>query len=204
VTRISSAPPISGQPAGPRRGRPRSPGIDEAILEATLRQLGSVGFGHMTIDSVAAEAGVGRPAVYRRWRNKVELATAALAHLNISEPDRFTGNTRRDLVAQLSRVRNFYEELRGMAMVGALLVEEERHPELLTLFREQVIRPRRAVLAQVLRDGQARGAVRPDLDLDTAVALLIGPFYARYLGGERFPRTWATQVVDMLWPAFAA
>jgi AcrR family transcriptional regulator len=204
VSRISPAPTNTAPLISARRGRPRSPGIDEAILEATIRQLGSVGFGHMTIDSVAAEAGVGRPAVYRRWRNKVELATAALAHMNVSEPDRFTGDTRRDLVAQLARVRNFYAELRGMAMVGALLVEEERHPELLTLFREQVIRPRRAVLAKVLRDGQARGEVRADLDIDTAVALLIGPFYARYLSGERFPRTWAAQVVTMLWPAFQA
>ena len=205
MTRISSAPSISEDPIPTsRRGRPRSPGIDEAILEATLRQLGSVGFGRMSIDSVAAEAGVGRPAVYRRWRNKVELATAALAHLNVSTPDRLIGDTRRDLVAQLSRVRNFYGKFRGMAMVGALLVEEERHPELLALFREQVIRPRRAALAEVLRQGQARGEVRGDLDLDTAAALLIGPFYARYLSGERFPRGWAEQVVAMLWPGFAA
>lgn len=195
---------LSGDSRPARRGRPRSPDIDEAVLEATLRQLGAVGFGRMTIDSVAAEAQVGRPAVYRRWRDKVELATAALAHLNLAEPDRFTGDCRRDLVAQLQRIRSFYEDLRGMAMVGALLVEEERHPELLALFREQVIRPRRAVIAQVLRDGQAAGEVRADLDADTAVALLVGPFYARYLGGERFPRRWATQVVDMLWPAFAA
>lgn len=186
------------------RGRPRSPAIDEAVLDVALRQLAGVGFGRMSIDSVAAEAGVGRPALYRRWRTKAELATAALAHLHVREPDRFTGDTRRDLTAQLNRIRRFYTELRGMAMVGALLVEEDRHPELLELFRERVVRPRRAVLRRILSEGVARGDVRPDLDLDAAVALLVGPFYARYLAGDRFPRTWATDVVTLIWPALAA
>lgn len=188
----------------PRRGRPRQEAIDEAVLEATLRQLATKGFARMSIEAVAAEAGVGRPAVYRRWPGKAELATAALAHLGARRPDRLTGDTRRDLAYHLARIRSTYEELRGMTMVGALLVEEERHPELLELFRERVIRPRRAVLREILIAGQARGEVRADLDLDAAVTMLVGSFYARYLAGEPFDRFWAKRVVSTAWPALAA
>lgn len=185
------------------KGRPRQAGIDVAVLDAALRQLSTLGYARLTIESVAAEAGVGRPAVYRRWRNKAELVMAALEDLRVREAtEPSTGDTRRDLTAQLERVRHYFDDLGGMALIGTLLVEEERHPELLEMFRERVVRPRRAELADVLRAGQERGDVRPDLDLDVAVALLVGAFYSRCVTGGRFPRAWARQTLDTLWPAF--
>ena len=200
MTRISP----NAEPAGRRRGRPRSPDIDRAVLEVTLRQLADPGFGRMSLEAIAAEAGVGRAALYRRWPDKAALATAALEHLRVSEAQTRTGDTRRDLITQLERVRRFYTQLRGMAMVGALLAEEERHPELLARFRERVVGPRREQLRAVLVEGQARGDIRADADLDVAAAALVGTFYARYLAGDRFPPRWSETVVDALWPALAA
>jgi AcrR family transcriptional regulator len=197
VTRISS----SGER---RRGRPRSPEIDRAVLEVALRHLADPGFGRMSLEAIAAEAGVGRAALYRRWADKAALATAALEHLRSSERSPRTGDTRRDLVTQLERVRRFYTQLGGMAMVGALLTEEERHPELLARFRERVVSPRREQLRAILVAGQARGDIRPDLDLDVAVAALVGTFYARYLSGDRFPTGWSETVLETLWPSLAA
>ncbi|MGH9035241.1 MAG: TetR/AcrR family transcriptional regulator [Acidimicrobiia bacterium] len=185
------------------RGRPRRSDIDEAVLTVTLRHLADPGFGRMSLEAIAAEAGVGRPALYRRWPDKAALAIAALEHLRVTEAQPDTGDTRRDLVAHLERIRRFYTQLRGMAMVGALLVEEERHPELLARFRERVVEPRREQLRAILVAGQARGEVRPDLDLDVATAALVGSFYARYLAGERFPSGWSEKVVSGLWPALA-
>jgi AcrR family transcriptional regulator len=173
------------------------------VLEVTLRHLADPGFGRMSLEAIAAEAGVGRAALYRRWPDKAALATAALEHLRISERHSRTGDTRRDLVAQLERVRRFYTQLGGMAMVGALLTEEDRHPEVLARFRERVVAPRREQLRAVLVEGQARGDVRPDLDLEVAVAALVGTFYARYLSGERFPSGWSETVIDTLWPSLA-
>ncbi len=169
-----------------------------------LRHLADPGFGRMSLEAIAAEAGVSRPALYRRWPDKAALAIAALEHLRVTEAQHRTGDTRRDLIAFLERIRRFYTQLGGMAMVGALLVEEERHPELLALFRERVVEPRRKQLRAILTEGQARGDVRPDLDLDVVTAALVGSFYARYVGGERFPARWSEKVVDGLWPAVAA
>jgi AcrR family transcriptional regulator len=174
------------------------------VLEVALRHLADPGFGRMSLEAIAAEAGVGRAALYRRWADKAALATAALEHLRTSERAPRTGDTRRDLVAQLERVRRFYTQLGGMAMVGALLTEEERHPELLARFRERVVAPRREQLRAILVEGQARGDIRPDLDLDVAVAALVGTFYARYLSGDRFPTGWSDTVIDTLWPSLAA
>lgn len=174
------------------------------MLEVTLRHLADPGFGRMSLEAIAAEAGVGRAALYRRWADKAALATAALEHLRTSERSPRTGDTRRDLVAQLERVRRFYTQLGGMAMVGALLTEEERHPELLARFRERVVAPRREQLRAILLEGQARGDIRPDLDLDVAVAALVGTFYARYLSGDRFPPGWSDTVIETLWPSLAA
>ena len=169
-----------------------------------MRHLADPGFGRMSLEAIAAEAGVGRAALYRRWPDKAALATAALEHLRVSEAPMQTGDTRRDLIAQLERVRRFYTQLRGMAMVGALLTEEERHPELLARFRERVVGPRREQLRAVLLEGQARGDIRTDVDLDVAAAALVGSFYARYLAGDRFPPGWSEAVVDTVWPALVA
>jgi AcrR family transcriptional regulator len=174
------------------------------VLEVALRHLADPGFGRMSLEAIAAEAGVGRAALYRRWSDKAALATAALEHLRSSERSARTGDTRRDLVTQLERVRRFYTQLGGMAMVGALLIEEERHPELLARFRERVVAPRREQLRAILLEGQARGDIRPDLDLDVAVAALVGTFYARYLSGDRFPTGWSETVIETLWPSLAA
>lgn len=196
-------PPTDATLTNRAKGRPRQAGIDAAVLDATLRQLAAVGYARLTIEGVAAGAGVGRPAVYRRWRNKAELAMAALEHLRVRESAvGSTGDTRRDLAAQLERVRRYFDEMRGMGLIGALLVEEERHPELLEMFRERVLRPRRAELRAVLEAGQARGDIRADLDLDLAVTLLVGSFYSQCVSGGPFPRSWARQVLDALWPAF--
>lgn len=157
----------------------------------------------MSIEAIAAEAGVGRPTVYRRWPDKAALATAALEHLRVRTSDRLRGDAQSDVVTHLDRIRSFYTELRGMAMVGALLVEEDRHPELLESFRERVIRPRREQLRRVLIEGQERGEVRAGLDVDVAVAALVGCFYSRYLAGDDFPPSWSQEVVATLWPALA-
>src|SRR3712207_5473935 len=74
------------QEAGPMRssrgGRPRDPSRDDAIRAAILRLLAEVGYGALTMDAVAAEAGVGKATIYRRWRTKHDLVVDTIAELN--------------------------------------------------------------------------------------------------------------------------
>src|SRR3954452_25625300 len=89
----------------PRPGRPRDERVSQAILQAALGQLLERGYGGMSMDGVAAEAGVGKPAIYRRHRNKAELVAAALRSMlpALELPD--TGSTRDDIHQVASQAR---------------------------------------------------------------------------------------------------
>src|SRR4051794_23872567 len=88
--------------SGRRPGRPRDARHDEAILEATMALLSEAGYARLTIDGVAARAGVGRPTIYRRWPSKPALVVAALLHApQIQVPHADTGSLRADLIKVL-------------------------------------------------------------------------------------------------------
>src|SRR5215203_1890707 len=83
-----------------RGGRPRDPSRDGVIRAAILRLLGEVGYGALTMDAVASEAGVGKATIYRRWRTKEELVVDTVAELNAVEAEPVdTGSVEGDLRA---------------------------------------------------------------------------------------------------------
>jgi hypothetical protein len=86
----------------------------------------------------------------------------------------------------------------GMSMLGTVLAEQNHTPELLERFREHVVRLRRQMLRSVLERAQARGELRADADFDTAVAMLIGSYYAHYLAGRPIPRDWPQTAVELV------
>jgi AcrR family transcriptional regulator len=179
-----------------RRGRPRSEAADRAILEAALALMGRDGYARMSVDAVAAEAGVSKPTLYLRYPSKAALATAALAHVREQTAPRETGDTRADLVALLRHFRAGVERPFGMAMVGTVLAEEHHTPDLFAEFRRRLVEPRRQMLRGVLERAQLRGELAPAADLETAVNMLIGSYYAAYLAG-RVPRDWALRAVEL-------
>lgn len=190
--------------AAPTRGRPRDPETDTAILAAALRLIGELGYDRMSMEAVAAAAGVGKMTVYRRYRDKADLASAAVAHMTDwgSPPD--TGDIRQDLVQTMQNFYRYFKGGRPMCTIGSLLVEERHNPELIKLFRARVIRPRRRLLATIIKRGMASGAVRADADIEHIVDLLAGAYFARYLAGLSTDRRWAEKVVDSIWRGMAA
>ncbi len=179
-------------------GRPRCPETDKRILQATLRQLAEDGYARMSLDAVAAEAGTTKPTIYRRWPGKEALAVAALAHLQAAEQPAPTGATEADLVALLRDFRKKLLRPNGMAMIGTVLVEERHTPELLRLFRERIVAPRRLGLLAILHEARERGELHDGADLEAAVNALVGAFYARYLTGDGIPADWPARVVATL------
>jgi AcrR family transcriptional regulator len=180
----------------PRRGRPRSPEHDEAILAATLRLLAEQGYARMSMDGIAATAGVSKPTIYARYRGKADLATAALRHLRESGAPVPTGELRADLVAQLRQLRTNARVTSAMALVGTCLMEEHHTPELLELFRERTVAPRVAILRGLLGAAQERGEIGPHADIRTAALLLMGALHSQHMSGEPFPDDWEERVVD--------
>ena len=189
--------PKSG-PVG-HRGRPRDYSIDLAVIQATQRNLASNGYHRMSVDAIAAEAGTTKATVYKRWSSKADLATAAVSAFIEQETPPETGSARGDLVSYLDLFRQRIEQDQGMGIVGALLAEERHTPELLGLFRERILVPRRLLIRRVLEKAAAKGELRQDLDLDTALGMLIGSYYAEYITGREIPDDWAQTTVGILW-----
>ena len=185
------------------RGRPRSAAADEAILDAVLKLLGEHGYGGLTMEGVAAEAGVGKTTVYRRYAGKADLVTAAIARLTEDDDVPDSGDTRADLLEMLRRFMAAKQRSQSMRLLGTLFLERDRNPELLSLFRERVIEPRRRRMLVVLERGRDRGELRPEVDPPLVTEMMIGAYFARTLNGLPFPRDWPEQVVAQVWPALA-
>lgn len=181
-------------------GRPLDENVNAAILEAAWQLLLEEGYARMSIARVAKEARVGRPAIYRRYRDKPELVAAVLADKQARTPPVDTGTARGDLIAHLEFARRRF----AIGLAGTMLVEGRRHPELLEGFREGMARPRIADLVGALERGKERGEIRQDLDTTAAVHAALGSLlYHRLVEGEP-SEGWSEHVVDQLWPAFAA
>jgi AcrR family transcriptional regulator len=147
------------------------------------------------MDAVAAEAGVTKPTIYRRWPSKLDLAMASLvAYCDASRPE-VTGDTRSDLIAEMEHFRRAISRPYGMSLLGTALAEEYETPGLLAAFREHLVVPRRRALRAILDAAQARGELREGADLALAVNLLIGAYYAQYLAGAPSADDWSVGVV---------
>jgi AcrR family transcriptional regulator len=188
--------------AGTIAPRWRSRRAESAILEATVSLLAEVGFGGLTIDGIAARAGVGKATIYRHWSSKAEVAVEAFRAFipSLEDPDTGTfADDARDVVLQI------VDGLSNSPLAGILpsLVEAaERDAELERHFKEFGA-TRRTVLRAVFARAAARGELRDGLDYDLAIDLLVGPIFTRRLV-SRVPvtRKHANAVLDLLLPVF--
>ncbi len=87
-----------------------------------------------------------------------------------------------------------------MALLGTLLAEETRRPELLERFRARLSEPRRQALRAALKDGIDAGQLPADLDVEIAVTMLVGSYYARCVSHGTIPANWSRRVLAQVWP----
>lgn len=183
-----------------RGGRPQDPEADRRILDAAKRLLGERGFGGLSVEAVAAESGVAKTTIYRRWPSKLDLAGAAISEVLDDVDPGDLGSTREELLRNLKLNRERIDP----AIPGSLLAEEAENPQLLEAFRERVIRPRFAMVAAALERGIERGDLRADLDVELATDQLVGAFFAHYLHRGRPGDDWPERLLDAAWPGLAA
>ena len=184
-------------------GRPVDPSIRNAILEAALQLLAEEGYTRMSMDAVAKKAGVTKPTVYRRWKTKEKLAMAAIEQLLGDEAPPRPHPAPSALRSILGTLQKTLFRPDGMPIIGAVMVEQRHTRDLINHFRERVVKPRRMMLQEVLKHAEKRGDLRPKADIDAAVNMLIGSFYAHYLTDEKIPVTWARRIVDTVWKGIA-
>jgi len=154
------------------RGRPRSETADRAILDATLRMLGTRGVAGTTIEGVAADAGVGKTTIYRRWPTKTDLILAAISDLVPPGDPPDTGTMAGDMAALAEGQQR---RLAGSGLAGIVprvLAESMSDPELHEEFVDRVVNPFRGLLRLFIERGIERGELRPDLEVEALVDLL--------------------------------
>lgn len=186
-----------------RQGRPLDEQATQAILAAALKLLLEHGYAAMSMEGVAREAGVGKPAIYRRFANKLELAIAAIRLIlhDLEVPD--TGHARDDL-RLLAEQAVPMTQGPFISLIGTMLAEQRRNPELIEAFRERVIHPRRRSFKTVARRGIERGEIRPDLDLEQAGDAFAGNILGRHMAGLPFDATWFETSLDFFWRGIRA
>jgi AcrR family transcriptional regulator len=173
--------------AGPRRpgrvhpaaergpGRPRREDVDERILDATIDELEEHGYRAVSIEAVAARAGVAKTTVYRRWPSKDELVFDAISKLKGPIPQVPGKGLREDLMYLMERMRRNWVNSRHGRVMRQLSAEGSRNPELYQAFRDRLVAPRQAAIFAVLRKGIEDGEIRADVDLQWVNDLLVAP-----------------------------
>src|SRR5436305_14938734 len=128
---------LTGEPGRPHRGRPRDPGVDEAILAAAVDLLAEVGYARLTMEQVAARAGVGKASLYLRWPNKVALVAEAIQHRSAVVPEvPDTGSLREDMLVFLRALLR--RKAAGARALAAVAGEIASNPELRQAWRRGV------------------------------------------------------------------
>src|SRR5580765_2355499 len=180
----------------------RSERSKQAILDATRELLAEEGgVRALTIEAVAARSGVAKTTIYRRWRDKWELAldAAMIDVLTTFDDPIDVGDTRKELITFVtSALRTLGSKPYGPAMQG-LVSEVATDPQLGRVNREYVVDPRRRQIKAVIERGIERGDLRPDTDPRLVQELLIGTIYYRLLfSGPPLDRKLGTQPVDAI------
>ena len=166
------------------RGRPPSDRARKAILDAARQLLSEGGPGAVTMEGVAARAGVGKPTVYRWWPDRHAVTMAALMeHGDEGQPDRAARSPREGLRRQLQAVVERFSTPVGRH-VTAMLAASDPESELAKAFRNHFVLARRAEGRELLHQAIAAGELRRDVDVDVALDLLYGAMFFRLLLGH--------------------
>lgn len=200
ATTVATAATVEGAATGEpvrKAGRPRSAEADVAILQAVLDLLATDGLAQLSMDAVAARAGVGKATIYRRWRSKEALVVDAWRTLiePVELPD--TGSLRGDIDLFMSAI---VEKMSsdGFDVLSQITAAARTDPALAEALRDFIATRRKPMLAMLQR-GVERGELREGVDTGLLYDALVGPlFYRLLLTHDRIDRRVANRLVDLV------
>jgi AcrR family transcriptional regulator len=184
-----------------QRGRRRSDRSHQAIIAATQELLVERGYRALTIEGVAARAGVGKQTIYRWWPSRAALVLEAylVASDRVQLPSPDSGSAREDVRALIGWLAAVLAEPTGGRVVAGLVGDLQHDSDLAEGFRQGVVPARRQAMLAALERGRERGEIRADADLELAVDALHGAvFYRLLLSGEPLDAAFAERLADQV------
>jgi AcrR family transcriptional regulator len=181
-------------------GRARDASIDARVLAVAARHLAGQGYEAMSLAAVAEEAGTTRQALYRRWPTKADLAAAVVAHISEAATVVPSDDPFGDLVAELTDFQRGVSRRGRLSLVGTML-QDTTDPAVRSAYLARVIAPRRRRIRAILDAAVRLGLAGPDADLEIAVTMCTGSWYARALAGAPVPAEWPRRTAALVWRA---
>ncbi len=168
-------------------GRPRSESAQQAILDAARDLLVQGGYAGVTVEAIAAQAGVSKATIYRWWPGKAAVVLEAFLAASGPCPRRpDTGCPEEDLRGQLQGLASALAGPVGTVLRG-VLAEAQSDPEVAETFRTGYLAPRRAETCRLLERARAAGRISPDTDVEAAADALVGPLFYRLMTSHAPP-----------------
>ncbi len=163
------------------RGRPSDDSIDRGLLEAALSEFNERGYHAMSMESIAARAGVSKVSLYRRWDSKPAIVAEVFRFMSETAPPADRGGFEADIRALLDESRGSSAATSAGKIVMRTMGEISGDPELLALYRRHLLAPRMEQLRTLVKRAKARGELRADVPIDVACAMIAGPLFLYYL-----------------------
>ena len=188
-------------------GRPRSEEAHRAILDAAIDLFLERGLEGMSIEGVAAKAGVGKTTIYRRWGSKEDLIVAAIDEVIFDVQATDTGSLRRDLIDVAVKIQTIFASPKARQMFGRMVPHVVAGTPLGRAHHERIIGPRFARLEGIIAGGIERGELRPDVNPEVVRALVVGPVFVWMLTHqltEKGIKKRAQELVDSILPGLLA
>ncbi|MFI1658342.1 TetR/AcrR family transcriptional regulator [Streptomyces sp. NPDC020472] len=180
--------------------RRRGPDLTEAIMRTTLELGQELGYAKLSIEAIAARAGVGKHTIYRRWPSKGALLLDSLLSLSesaLAYPD--TGDVIADLRKQICEAVDLLAGAPFSPLFQALVGEAQHDPAVAGALNERFIAPQSDKTVTRLKTARDQGQLSPDFDLDLAMAILSGPLYFRLLvTQEPLTHEYVDRILDAL------
>jgi AcrR family transcriptional regulator len=181
--------------------RTRDEAARRRVLDSARDLVCELGPRAVTVDEIAAAAGVGKQTIYRWWPSKSSVIMDALIELTDPVPAELPHSTYAAVRLQMRRVAAMFASRNG-ELIRELVADAQGDPALAADFRDRFFAHRRARGAATLKNGIATGELRPDLDVENALDVLYGPLWLRLLVGHGpVSQVAADQVLSLVWPA---
>ncbi|UVO13473.1 TetR/AcrR family transcriptional regulator [Mycobacterium sp. SVM_VP21] len=174
---------------------------DPAILDAALAALAENGYDDTNMNDIAARAGVGKAAIYRRWSSKAALIADALVYWRpdlMDDDVADTGSLVGDFDALVGRMARSDDELISNDVVLRVAVEAAHDPHLASALDEMLLLRGRRVVTCILQRAADRGEVAQGRDWSLVADVLAGVGLIRVMSGQSFDAKFARQVIDTL------